>query len=65
MESHVGNMTGHATAGAPIYKRFCIGCHGELGDGEGENAQWIDPKPRNFTHRHLSLPLHSHGNPAH
>jgi mono/diheme cytochrome c family protein len=20
-----------------------------LGDGEGENAQWIDPKPRNFT----------------
>ncbi len=49
MESHVGNMTGHATVGAPIYKRFCIGCHGELGDGQGENAQWIDPKPRNFT----------------
>ena len=20
-----------------------------LGDGEGENAQWLDPKPRNFT----------------
>ncbi len=19
------------------------------GDGEGENAQWLDPKPRNFT----------------
>lgn len=49
MESHVGSMTGHATIGAPIYKRFCIGCHGVLGDGEGENAQWIDPKPRNFT----------------
>ena len=49
MESHVGNMTGHATVGASIYKRFCIGCHGVIGDGEGENAQWIDPKPRNFT----------------
>ena len=49
MESHVGSMAGHATTGAPIYKRFCIGCHGVLGDGEGENAQWIDPKPRNFT----------------
>jgi mono/diheme cytochrome c family protein len=49
MESHVGNMTGHATDGQKTYKRFCIGCHGELGDGEGENAQWIDPKPRNFT----------------
>ena len=49
MESHVGNMTGHATTGAPIYRRFCIGCHGDLGDGMGENAMWIDPKPRNFT----------------
>ena len=49
MESHVGSMTGHARVGQPIYKRFCIGCHGELGDGQGENAQWIDPKPRNFT----------------
>ena len=49
MESHIGKLTGHARAGAPIYKRFCIGCHGVLGDGEGENARWIDPKPRNFT----------------
>ena len=49
MEAHVGKLTGHAKAGAPLYKRFCVGCHGPLGDGEGENAQWIDPKPRNFT----------------
>jgi len=49
MESHVGSRTGHASVGQNIYKRFCIGCHGELGDGLGENAMWIDPKPRNFT----------------
>jgi len=49
MEAHVDSMTGRATTGQPMYKRFCIGCHGELGDGQGENAQWIDPKPRNFT----------------
>ncbi|MGC2323733.1 MAG: cytochrome c [Terriglobales bacterium] len=49
MESHIGKLTGHATAGAPLYRRFCVGCHGPLGDGEGENAMWIDPKPRNFT----------------
>ena len=49
MESHVGSMTGHAATGQPVYQRFCIGCHGSLGDGQGENAQWIDPKPRNFT----------------
>lgn len=49
VESHIGKLTGHATKGAVLYKRFCIGCHGVIGDGEGENAQWIDPKPRNFT----------------
>jgi mono/diheme cytochrome c family protein len=49
MESHVGKLTGHAAAARGTYRRYCVGCHGELGDGEGENAQWIDPKPRNFT----------------
>jgi cytochrome c oxidase cbb3-type subunit 2 len=49
MESHVGKLTGHAKAGAPLYRRFCVGCHGAFGDGEGENAPYVDPKPRNFT----------------
>src|SRR6202162_2570874 len=49
MESHIGNLTGHAADAKTNYRRYCVGCHGELGDGEGENAQWIDPKPRNFT----------------
>jgi len=53
MESHVGGMTGHAYGviddGAQIYRRYCVGCHGAEGDGEGEQAQWIDPKPRDFT----------------
>ena len=49
MESHVGSKIGHATAAKMDYRRYCVGCHGDLGDGEGENAQWIDPKPRNFT----------------
>ena len=48
-ESHVAGMTGHAGAARTNYRRYCTGCHGDLGDGEGENAQWIDPKPRNFT----------------
>jgi mono/diheme cytochrome c family protein len=49
MESHIGHLTGHAAAGEQHYRRFCVGCHGPLGDGEGDNAMWIDPKPRNFT----------------
>jgi cytochrome c oxidase cbb3-type subunit 2 len=49
MESHVNGMTGQAAKAESNYRRYCLGCHGELGDGEGENAQWLDPKPRNFT----------------
>lgn len=48
-EAHAYGRTGHATAAAVNYRRFCVGCHGDLGDGMGPNAQWIDPKPRNFT----------------
>ena len=48
-DSHIGNLTGHAAAAKMDYRRYCVGCHGEEGDGEGENAPWLDPKPRNFT----------------
>jgi mono/diheme cytochrome c family protein len=49
MDSHVNGMSGLAAHAKADYRRFCVGCHGEEGDGEGENAQWLDPKPRNFT----------------
>lgn len=48
MESHIGNITGHAKDAKDDYRRFCEGCHGELGDGNGENFPWLDPKPRDF-----------------
>lgn len=48
-EAHVGDLTGNAANGKKLYRRYCIGCHGPLGDGTGENAAWIDPKPRDFT----------------
>ena len=48
-ESHIGSVTGHAPAGRPLYERYCAGCHGDDGDARGENAQWIDPRPRDFT----------------
>jgi mono/diheme cytochrome c family protein len=50
--SHVGNLTGNAKAAALPYRRYCVGCHGPLGDGNGENAVWMPPpllqKPRDF-----------------
>ena len=47
--SHIGKWTGNAHAAAEPYRRYCVGCHGDLGDGNGENAVWLDPKPRDFT----------------
>jgi mono/diheme cytochrome c family protein len=47
-ESHIGNITGHAKDAKPTYRRYCVSCHGELGDGNGESFPWVDPKPRDF-----------------
>jgi mono/diheme cytochrome c family protein len=47
--SNIDGITGHAESGKHLYRRFCIGCHGPDGNGQGMNAQWIDPKPRDFT----------------
>jgi cytochrome c oxidase cbb3-type subunit 2 len=48
MESHIGAVTGHAKNAQYDYRRYCVGCHGERGDGNGENAPYLDPKPRDF-----------------
>jgi mono/diheme cytochrome c family protein len=48
MESHIGNLTGQSAAGAQLYYRYCWGCHGARGDGNGENAPYLNPTPRNF-----------------
>ena len=37
-----------AAARTGLYLRYCVGCHGTYGDGNGENAPYIDPKPRDF-----------------
>jgi len=55
-ESHVGKLTGHSESGKQMYYRFCWGCHGFRGDGNGENwlppGSWLEPylniQPRNF-----------------
>ncbi len=36
-------------AGAQIYDRWCAGCHGVEGDGNGPAAAWMLPRPRDFT----------------
>ena len=42
MESHIGNVIGHAKAGQSDYRRYCAGCHGDRGDGMGRMLPgWI------------------------
>jgi mono/diheme cytochrome c family protein len=47
-ESHVGKVSGHSDAGKQLYFRYCWGCHGYRGDGNGENAPYLNILPRNF-----------------
>jgi mono/diheme cytochrome c family protein len=48
MEAHIGNVTGHSEAGKALYYRYCWGCHGARGNGDGENAPYLNILPRNF-----------------
>ncbi|HXN54246.1 MAG TPA: cytochrome c [Candidatus Acidoferrum sp.] len=56
-ESHMGKLTGRADSGKQLYYRFCWGCHGYRGDGDGENwlptgsyptMPYLNIQPRNF-----------------
>src|SRR5579864_2307953 len=48
-QSHIGKLVGNAKHGKALYQRYCIFCHGVDGDGAGDSAPYIDPKPRDFT----------------
>ncbi|WP_447969188.1 cbb3-type cytochrome c oxidase subunit I [Nitrospira sp. M1] len=37
------------TLGKQVYENRCVGCHGSKGDGKGPAAQFLAPKPRDFT----------------
>lgn len=39
-EDHLGWQT---------YLAYCVGCHGEAGDGQGPAAPFLSPRPRDFT----------------
>jgi mono/diheme cytochrome c family protein len=56
-QSHIGKYTGNASAGKQLYYRYCWGCHGFRGDGNGENwlptgsfayGPYLNIQPRNF-----------------
>lgn len=42
------NPQGDVSMGKDVYRRYCIGCHGEKGDGNGVAAKDLLVKPRDF-----------------
>src|SRR5438128_6145480 len=37
------------TRGKAVYVKWCAGCHGDAGAGDGPAAAYMLPRPRNFT----------------
>ncbi len=35
--------------GKAVYDKWCAGCHGDTGAGDGDAAEFMLPRPRNFT----------------
>jgi mono/diheme cytochrome c family protein len=46
--SAADQQPGNPRRGAEVYRRYCVTCHGERGDGTGEFAAYTTPKPRDF-----------------
>lgn len=38
----------HLANGAVVFQERCAGCHGTTGDGNGEAAKYLQPKPRDY-----------------
>lgn len=48
-QTHARKLTGHFKDGEEAFPRYCNGCHGVRGDGNGTLAPYLDPKPRDYT----------------
>jgi len=42
-EANVHGLTGRSHVGKELFDRYCFGCHGPRGDGNGMEAIWIEP----------------------
>ncbi|MGH7673598.1 MAG: c-type cytochrome, partial [Gemmatimonadales bacterium] len=47
--AHSALLTQDTTAGKQVYQKWCAGCHGDAGAGDGEAARYMLPRPRDFT----------------
>src|SRR3979490_1521417 len=65
--SAMASPAGNVGTGKLVYQRYCVSCHGDLGNGQGEAAEYLAVKPRDYRQGTFkwrstasgSLPLHS------
>jgi len=39
----------HLQRGYQVFSKYCVQCHGVTGNGKGAVAEYLNPKPRNYT----------------
>lgn len=49
--------------GRETYANYCVGCHGETGDGAGPAARFLEPRPRDFRGGRLKFTTVESGQP--
>ena len=48
MGSAAASGGGDVKNGKLVYERYCLSCHGAQGNGQGEAAEWLSIKPRDY-----------------
>ncbi len=48
MGSTIAADTGDVKNGKLVYERYCMSCHGDQGNGQGEAAEYMSIKPRDY-----------------
>lgn len=46
--AHGAPLTQDTAQGRAVYQKWCAGCHGDQGAGDGEAARYMLPRPRDF-----------------
>ncbi len=60
---HTSKSLRQAQLGRDVYGTYCVGCHGEKGDGNGPAARFLDPRPRDFRLGRLKFASVASGDP--
>ncbi len=53
VKNPIPNTMESRSRGQKIYLEKCVLCHGLKGDGRGEMGKTLDPRPPDFTNRHM------------